>query len=69
MKEGLLNTAGGGGLMVESAGAGKIVELGTTALGSEELKEKDCGDGAGVSNAENLKKEQTGFFNVSVVIP
>lgn len=40
--------------MTESGGAVKEVELETTVLGSEELKEKDCGVGAGVSSAENL---------------
>lgn len=38
--------------MAESGGAVKL--LGATALGCEELKEKDCGDGAGVSRSENL---------------
>lgn len=32
----------------------KLLELETTVLGSEALKETDCGDGAGVSTAENL---------------
>lgn len=36
-----------------------------TVLGSEELKVKDCGAGAGagVSTAENLTKEQTHLHN------
>lgn len=37
--------------MVESAGVAKLLELGATVLGSEELKEKA---GGGVSTAENL---------------
>lgn len=56
--------------MAESGGAVKL--LGATALGCEELKEKDCGDGAGVSRSENLGKEQTDIFcmhtNVNVFI-
>lgn len=40
--------------MAESGGAVKLLELETTVLGSEALKERDCGDGAGVSTAENL---------------
>lgn len=43
-------------------GAVKPLELDTTLLGREELKEKDCEAGAGVSNAENLGKGQTAFF-------
>lgn len=53
----LLNTAGG--LAADSGGVARLLELETTVLGSEELKEKDCG--AGVSNAENLEKEKTFF--------
>lgn len=40
--------------MAAAAGAAKPLELDTTLLGREELKEKDCGAGVGVSNAENL---------------
>lgn len=43
--------------MADTAGAVKLLELGTVALGSGELKEKDCGAGAGVSTAENLTRE------------
>lgn len=49
----LPNTAGG--LVAEIGGVIKLLELETTAFGSGELKEKDCGAGAGVSNAENLR--------------
>lgn len=38
----------------------RLLELETTALGREELKEKDCG--AGVSNAENLGREKMDLF-------
>lgn len=38
--------------MADSGEVVRVLELETTVLGSEELKEKDCG--AGVSNAENL---------------
>lgn len=47
--------------MAESGGAVKLLELETTVLGSEGLKEKDDGAGGGVSSAENLGKEQTDF--------
>lgn len=51
--------------MAESDGVVKLVELETTALGREELKEKDCG--AGVSNAENLQKEKTDVFFIYII--
>lgn len=51
----LPNTAGG--LVAETGVVVRLLELEATVLGSEELKETDCG--AGVSTAENLMKEQT----------
>lgn len=37
----------------------KLLEFEPTGLGREELKEKACVGGAGVSTAENLAKEHT----------
>lgn len=55
--------------MAESGGAVKLLELDTTVLGSEEeLKEKDCGAGAGVSNAENLGKERTDCLSICMCV-
>lgn len=42
--------------MAAIEGVVKVEELETTALGTGELKEKDCG--AGDSNVENLQKKQ-----------
>lgn len=43
-----------GGLGAVSEGGMELLALETTVLGREELKEKDCVAGAGVSTAENL---------------
>lgn len=48
--------------MAESEGVVKPAEFETTALGREELKEKDWG--AGVSSAENLHEDKRDFFNI-----
>lgn len=51
--------------MAAIEGVLKLEELETTALDTGGLKEKDCG--AGVSNAENLQKENTDFFLICIM--